>query len=53
MSDVWDASLDFPFRYGFCATLYYGHAWGKSVIASVYPAGTSAQFGYLETNFRF
>ena len=40
-------------RYGFSATLYYGYAWGKGVIASIYPAGTGAQFGYLETNFRF
>lgn len=53
LADVWDISLDFPLRYGFNATLYYGHAWGKSVIASTYPAGTNAQFGYLETNFHF
>ena len=53
LANVWDASLDFPLRYGFSATIYYGHAWGKSVIASIYPRGTNAQFGYLETNFRF
>lgn len=53
LANVWDASLDFPLRYGFSVTLYYGYAWGKGVIANVYPAGTSAQFGYLETNFRF
>jgi hypothetical protein len=32
---------------------YYPHAWGKSAVASIYPAGTNAQFGYLETNFHF
>jgi len=53
LANVWDVSLDFPLRYGFSATLYYGYAWGKSVIAGIYPAGTNAQFGYLETNFRF
>jgi hypothetical protein len=53
LANVWDASLDFPLRYGFSTTLYYGYAWGKSVIASIYPAGTGAQFGYVETNFRF
>ena len=53
LANVWDASLDFPLRYGFSATIYYGHAWGKSVIASIYPGGTNAQFGYVETNFRF
>jgi hypothetical protein len=53
LANVWDASLDFPLRYGFSATLYYGYAWGKGVIASIYPAGTTAQFGYIETNFHF
>jgi Alginate export len=53
LANVWDVSLDFPLRYGFSTTLYYGHAWGKSVIASIYPGGTSAQFGYVETNFHF
>lgn len=53
LANVWDASLDFPLRYGFGATLYYGYAWGKGVITNIYPAGTGAQFGYVETNFRF
>jgi hypothetical protein len=53
LANVWDLSLDFPLRYGFSATLYYGHAWGKSVIAAIYPGGTTAQFGYVETNFHF
>jgi len=53
LANVWDMSLDFPLRYGFSVTLYYAHAWGKSVIAGIYPAGTSAQLGYVETNFRF
>jgi hypothetical protein len=53
LANVWDVSVDFPLRYGFSITTYYAHAWGKSTIASIYPAGTNAQFGYLETNFRF
>jgi hypothetical protein len=53
LANVWDASLDMPLRYGFSVTAYYAHAWGKSVIASIYPGGTNGQFGYLETNFRF
>ena len=53
LANVWDVSLDFPLRYGFSATLYYGYAWGKAVISSIYPGGTNAQFGYVETNFRF
>jgi hypothetical protein len=53
LANVWDVSVDVPLRYGFSVTTYYAHAWGKSVIASIYPAGTNAQFGYVETNFRF
>lgn len=53
LANVWDLSLDFPMRYGFSATIYYGFAWGKGVIASIYPGGRNAQFGYVETNFRF
>jgi hypothetical protein len=53
LANVWDVSLDFPLRYGFSVTAYYAHAWGKSVVSNIYPAGTSAQFGYVETNLRF
>lgn len=53
LANVWDVSLDVPLRYGFSVTTYYAHAWGKSVIANIFPAGTNAQFGYVETNFRF
>jgi hypothetical protein len=53
LANVWDVSMDVPLRYGFSFTTYYARAWGKSVVASIYPAGTNAQFGYLETNFRF
>ncbi|MGB4784977.1 MAG: hypothetical protein WAQ77_09675, partial [Candidatus Acidiferrum sp.] len=53
LANVWDISLDCPLRYGFSITTYYAHAWGKSVITSIYPTGTNAQFGYLETNFHF
>lgn len=35
------------------AATYYAHAWGKSVIENIYPSGTNAQFGYVETNFHF
>jgi hypothetical protein len=53
LANVWDVSLDFPLRYGFSVTTYYAHAWGKGVIASIYPTGTNAQFGYVETNLHF
>ena len=53
LANVWDLSMDVPLRSGFSLTTYYAHAWGKSAVAAIYPAGTDAQFGYVETNFRF
>jgi hypothetical protein len=53
LANVGDVSLDFPLRKSVSITMYYGHAWGKSVIETIYPAGTHAQFGYIESNFRF
>lgn len=53
LANVLDASLDIPLRYGFSVTTYYAHAWGKSVIASIFPHGTNAQFGYVEVNYHF
>jgi hypothetical protein len=34
-------------------TFCYGHAGGKGTIASVYPAGHSAQYGYAEFTYRW
>ena len=53
LANVWDLSMDVPVRYGFSLTTYYAHAWGKSAVATIYPSGTNAQFGYVETNFHF
>ena len=53
LANVWDVSMDVPLRYGFSLTTYYAHAWGKDLVQSIYPAGSNAQFGYIETNFRF
>ena len=49
----WDVSLDVPLRYGFSLTSYYAHAGGESLMANTYPGGTNAQFGYVETSFRY
>ncbi len=53
LANVWDVSMDVPLRYGFSFTTYYAHAWGKDLVQSIYPAGSNAQFGYVETNFHF
>lgn len=53
LANVWDASLDVPLGHGFSITTYYAYAWGKTVIANIFPGGPNGQFGYVETNFRF
>jgi Alginate export len=53
LANVWDLGMDVPLRYGFSLTTYYAHAWGKGAVAAIYPTGANAQFGYVETNFRF
>jgi len=44
--------MDVPSAMAFVTT-YYAHAWGKDLVQSIYPAGSNAQFGYVETNFHF
>jgi len=53
LANVWDLSADCQITRSFSTTLYYGHAWGKSVIAAIYPKDANGQFAYLETNFHF
>ena len=53
LANVWDISADYQITHSFSTTLYYGHAWGKSVIDHIYPQNPNGQFAYLETNFRF
>lgn len=53
LANVWDLSGDYAFTRSVSATLYYGHAWGKGVIASIYPKDANGQFVFLETNVHF
>jgi len=53
LANVWDLSGDYQITRSFSATLYYGHAWGKSVIAKIYPKDADGQLIFLETNYRF
>lgn len=53
LANVWDLSADYPLTRYFAATLYYGHAWGKGVIASIYPKDANGQLIFLETNLHF
>ena len=53
LANVWDASGDYQVTPSFAIGLYYGYAWGRAVIASVYPQKRESQFAYVETNWRF
>lgn len=53
LANVWDFNADYQFTSSFSASFYYGHAWGKGVIASIYPNNANGQFIFLETNFHF
>jgi hypothetical protein len=53
LANVWDLSADYQVNRHFSTTIYYGHAWGKSVIEHVYPRNPNGQLAFLETNFHF
>jgi Alginate export len=53
LANVWDFSADYQITRAWSATLYYAHAWGKGIIAGIYPNDRNGQMAYLETNFRF
>jgi Alginate export len=53
LASVWDLSADYQITPSFSATLYYAHAWGKGVVANIYPNDRSGELVYLETNLRF
>jgi len=53
LANMWDVSSDYQVSKAFSVGLYYGRAWGKSVVGSIYPANPNGQMAYLETNFRF
>jgi hypothetical protein len=53
LANVWDLSADYQVTREFGISLYYAHAWGKGVIANIYPRDRNGQLFYLETNLRF
>ena len=53
LGNVWDISADYQITRSFSTTLYYGHAWGKNVIAEIYPKDQDGQLIFLETNYHF
>ena len=50
---LYDISADYQLTPRLSLTAYYAHVWGDSVVSAIYPRTTSAQFGFLEMNYRF
>ena len=53
LANVLDISADYQITRSFSTTLYYGHAWGKTVIAKIYPKDPNGQFAYPGDQFSF
>lgn len=47
-ASVADISADFQATNSLDLNFYYAHAWGKSVVAAIYPTNRNAQYGYIE-----
>lgn len=48
-----DISADWQIDKPLDVNFYYAHAWGKNVVQAIYPDNHSAQFGYVEFNYRW
>ena len=48
-----DISADWQATGSLAVNFYYAHAWGKSVIAAIYPVDRIAQYGYVELVYKW
>ncbi len=48
-----DISADWQATKTVAVNFYYAHAWGKSVIGTIYPQDRNAQYGYVELVYRW
>jgi hypothetical protein len=53
LANMCDAGADYQATKAFSVGLYYGRAWGKAVVPSIYPRNPDGQMAYLETNLKF
>jgi Alginate export len=53
LATLYDVSADWRLNTRLSTSFYYGHAEGSSAIAATYFKGKSADFGYVEMNWRF
>jgi hypothetical protein len=53
LATVFEVTASWQATKSISTNFYYGHAAGKSAIASIYPANPNAQFGYAEMIYRW
>ena len=53
LANLWDINADWTINPHYSATLYYSRSPSKSVIRNIYPGATSANFAYVELNYKF
>jgi hypothetical protein len=53
LATVFEATSSWQATRSITMNFYYGHAAGKSTVASIYPADHNAQFGYAEFVYRW
>jgi hypothetical protein len=51
-SSLADISMDYAINSRLSLTGYYAHAFGKTVVGTIYTANRDAQYGYFELNFK-
>ena len=53
LAALYDVSAEYTVNARWSLNGYFGHVRGGDVIRPIYPAGTKANFGYLEANYKF
>jgi len=52
-SSLFDLSADYVITPQVSLSAYYAHAYGKTVIAAIYPRNRDSNYGYFELNYKF
>jgi hypothetical protein len=53
LASLADISADWSASDSLAVSFYYGYAWGKTVVASIYPTGPDTQFGFVELDWHW
>ena len=51
-SSLYDISADYAVSKKISMTAYYAHAFGKTVVGTIYPTDRDANYGYIELTYK-